>query len=115
MTDTYYYVFTYSPLTVQVLPTRLPSPSLSVEPTNQSMDLIPSMTESSLHRIHGTTVEDLSSAVYACIAIAILLFITAVVLSIIIGVLSYKRRKLCALEKAKIARKQSDEIWSTSV
>ena len=112
-------IYTHSPPTVQVLPTQLPgitpvpSPSPSVEPTSQSVDLIPSMTRPSI--IHGTTVEDLSRAVYACIAVAILLFIMAVVLSVIIGVLSYKQRKLCALEKMKIARKQSDEIWSASV
>lgn len=75
---------------------------------------MPSMTGQDIHH-QGTTVEDLSRAVYVCIAVAILLFVTAVVLSIIIGVLFYKQRKLCALKKAKMARRQSDEIWSTSV
>ena len=94
-----------------------PSPSVAVEPTSQSVDLTHSMilyvSEPDIH--HGTTVEDLSTAVYVCIAIAILLFVAAVVLSVIIGVLSYKQRKLCALERAKVAQRHSDEVWSASV
>ena len=77
---------------------------------------MPSMTGADIHHAHyGTTVEDLSRAVYVCIAVAILLFIVAVVLSIIIGILIYKKKKQCELERANIARRQSDEIWSTSV
>jgi hypothetical protein len=78
------------------------------------INAIPSMTGPEIHH-HGTTVEDLSRAVYTCIAVAILLFVMAVVLSIIIGVLIYKRRQQCVLERARKARRQSDEIWSTSV
>lgn len=89
---------------------------MSFEPTSQSIsNVIPSMTGPGINHNHETTVEDLSRAVYVCIAVAILLFIMAVVLSVIIGILVYKRRKQCALERARTARKQSDEIWSTSV
>ena len=107
-----------------MLPTQLPSvtlsPSESLEPATQSIypdaNAMPSMTGADIHHVHyGATVEDLSRAVYVCIAVAILLFIMAVVLSIIIGILIYKKKKQCELERANIARRQSDEIWSTSV
>ena len=89
---------------------------MSFEPTSQSIsNMIPSMTGPDVNHNHGATVEDLSRAVYVCIAVAILLFVMAVVLSVIIGVLVYKRRKQCALERARTAQRQSDEIWSTSV
>ena len=106
-------------LSTQLLKSSLtPEPSSLIKSTSQSVStliasVIPTRSGPSIH--HGTTVEDLSTAVYTCIAITILLFIAAVVLSTIIFVLSYKQRRLYSVERAKIARKQSDQIWSAAV
>ena len=104
-------------------PTELPhlvqsfeSTTYSTDLTTQSLDTATTTTGSDLlSPTHGVTVDDLSTAVYICIAVAILLFVMAIILSVVIAVLSYKQRRLRALQRTKTLRRDSDEIWSASV
>lgn len=68
---------------------------------------------------HDITITELSTAVYVCIAVAILLIVMAVVLSVVMVMLCYKQRRLRSLKKSttmsRSTRRDSDEIWSVSV
>ena len=96
--------------------TELPHQTSLVESiiTNQSVDLYNSMTPGG-QRVHHTDLTELRAAVLVCIALAFVLFAVATVLSVVIAVLVYKRRKSLSLERTKQLRRDSDDIWSASV
>ena len=120
----FFTIYMYIIIIAMPAPTELPHVVQSVESTTnystdlttQSLDTTTTTAESDLlSTTHGVTVDDLSTAVYICIAVAILLFVMAIILSVVIAVLSYKQRRLRALQRTKTLRRDSDEIWSASV